>query len=510
MHIFFRHLDLLPTLAPPFHSASSLWLVILGVVAVCSIGEPGIANAEVADTATVQLILCEPTLLRLEGRCLVGATGGWLQLPPNWDPSEGQLSRGVAGFAFAPETFAAQQRQRLVRRWRESYAIRLQAAARETWIQQGGLAEAFEPTLHANQNRWPDIQDGELQLPTDVIAWQSAQGIQLACDWNANWLIEDDEVIERVEIPVAKFLSVPVQVQCELNDRGLLVRFLDIQKLLRSAQRAAPDSPIDRPAISTLPLDQPAWWNAYQNDSVENEYLRRRAFGESAEAILNQVKKNLGPGPLNLSETRQLMLAYDQFDTRKQNLETIIQLANRVLRIVTDKLGKLPGPIDPATPHSDQQHANSSSKKPSLKPHQIQDYAWAVDAAYRKTRAIGYRELPQVMAKHPIVDPQRQHQEFEASFLQLAGLVNREIPDLMNRSEFILTRIRRQRRSGNRKVALELLEVYASESSNPRWYFKKKADMYSELSIGLPERRARAEWFLKENQLPPLDRPLDR
>jgi hypothetical protein len=129
-------------------------------------------------------------------------------------------------------------------------------------------------------------------------------------------------------------------------------------------------------------------------------------------------------------------------------------------------------------------------------PARLQSYAWAVDALYRKFRAVGYMELPDVISRKPIVDRAAHSQLLNATFFQLAGMVD------INDPEFVLARVRRQRRDGHAVASYRHLQIYAAFDKDPDWYFKKARDLWDDMELGLPQRLAHARWFLREIDAP--------
>jgi len=97
------------------------------------------------------------------------------------------------------------------------------------------------------------------------------------------------------------------------------------------------------------------------------------------------------------------------------------------------------------------------------------------DTLYRKGRALGYMELPDVIAKHPIADPELHDRQFEENFSALAKWVD------TTEKKYALLTIRRDRRKGRYGRALKLLNKHISASSPNYWYIKKRRDIYEQL-----------------------------
>lgn len=146
---------------------------------------------------------------------------------------------------------------------------------------------------------------------------------------------------------------------------------------------------------------------------------------------------------------------------RKQHLEKIVVAADRVLADVKRI--------------SDPEHRN----------------AVLADALYRKGRALGYMELPDVEAVKPVKDSAELQRRFEENFLQLEQVVDVTAPD------FILLAIRRQRRRNCRGVALDLVEKYRATHPAPVWHYKKRLDLLTELKDQLNSHQAAAALWLR-------------
>ena len=121
-----------------------------------------------------------------------------------------------------------------------------------------------------------------------------------------------------------------------------------------------------------------------------------------------------------------------------------------------------------------------------------------IDALYRKGRALGYMELPDVVARQPVTDPRALDELFESTFRRLDSMVDTKQP------QYILLRIRRERRRGRRAVGLNLVEVYRTTHPNPVWHFKKRYDLLTELGATLHAQQAGAKlWILAEKPARP-------
>lgn len=116
---------------------------------------------------------------------------------------------------------------------------------------------------------------------------------------------------------------------------------------------------------------------------------------------------------------------------------------------------------------------------------------------YRRGRAIGYLELPDVVAKNPIRDQQWVDTEFERSFQALKRLRDVAQP------KYVLLAVRYHRRRQEFGTALQLVREYSRTHPHPVWRYKKTADLYQELGDELHAHEAAAELWV-HSQMPPM------
>ena len=113
-----------------------------------------------------------------------------------------------------------------------------------------------------------------------------------------------------------------------------------------------------------------------------------------------------------------------------------------------------------------------------------------VDALYRKGRALGYMELPDVVAKHPIADQKAHDKAFEDNFARLAKWVDTSDP------KYSLLHIRKERRQQRYGKALSLLHKRMQEAGAVKLLDKKRHDMYESLEWEHLRQNA-ADWMLR-------------
>ncbi len=155
----------------------------------------------------------------------------------------------------------------------------------------------------------------------------------------------------------------------------------------------------------------------------------------------------------------------DSKEKRLERLELIIQAADELIASFDQE--KLAATLAIRVPQEDkkakQAHDRAEKEKKQL-----------VDALYRKARAIAFRELPEVLAKHPVKDQKEQHRQFEQAYRALEKWVDPASGD------YWLIAVRKSRRSGYFASAIQTLNKNLKDSS-PLLYFKKRRDMFGEL-----------------------------
>jgi len=156
----------------------------------------------------------------------------------------------------------------------------------------------------------------------------------------------------------------------------------------------------------------------------------------------------------------------DHVKYRKQRLPEIVKAADAVLqRIDTEQLARHYG----RNVNSEDSQAVSFRKKMDRRK------AILTDTLYRKGRALGYMELPDVIAKYPIDDPEAHDKAFEANFAELRQWVD------TTKKKWVLLHVRRERRKSRYGTALKLLNKHIPNSEPTYWYIKKRRDIYEKL-----------------------------
>jgi tripeptidyl-peptidase-2 len=98
-----------------------------------------------------------------------------------------------------------------------------------------------------------------------------------------------------------------------------------------------------------------------------------------------------------------------------------------------------------------------------------------IDALYRKGRALGFMELPEVLEEHPIPDRAAHDKAFEQTLALLARWA-----DTTDAAHFRL-HVRRDRRRGHFAKAMQLLNQHSDAAREDKELAEKRRDVYEEL-----------------------------
>ncbi|OYP35830.1 hypothetical protein CGZ80_10560 [Rhodopirellula sp. MGV] len=224
------------------------------------------------------------------------------------------------------------------------------------------------------------------------------------------------------------------------------------------------------------------WLWYYDHDTLDAEIQRLVEAGITPDEVLASMR--LPADRLDdLAARRRYLLALDQPSLRKQSLDLIVEQCDWVVKHCQNRLSAL---RDEGVLHDGEAAVEA-----------VQIYsAWLADALYRRVRAIGYRELPEVLAKNPIADLELQNQAYEDAYHQLSAVVP------INDWRFVLTRVRFERRRGNAAKAYRVLLEHGYQGPAIPWYFKKERDLWSEAGDEALRRIGYSRWFQRQNGLP--------
>jgi tripeptidyl-peptidase-2 len=153
-------------------------------------------------------------------------------------------------------------------------------------------------------------------------------------------------------------------------------------------------------------------------------------------------------------------------DEREERLPEIVAAADAVIAAINrEELARHFGTqIDEDDPEQTKARKERTAERDDL-----------ADALYRKGRALGYMELPEVVEKHPIADAAAHDAAFEENFRELSRWVDTAA------EKYYLLQVRRDRRKGRQGLALELLNRHLATESPNEEHFEKRRDMYGEL-----------------------------
>jgi len=187
--------------------------------------------------------------------------------------------------------------------------------------------------------------------------------------------------------------------------------------------------------------------SAEQNEHAETP---RSSAAPLLQPSPDDQSKSLRDVPAVVGKSYEKLLKLDDATVRKEHLNAVVDAAD----VTLDHIDQWQTPAD----------ANAAARR-ELK----------AEVLYRRARALGYMELPDVVQVHPITDQRWIDDQFEATFQLLEQEVDLTDP------QYILLTIRRERRRGNRGAALDLVDVYRRKHPEPVWYHKKRLDLMAEL-----------------------------
>ncbi|EMI54742.1 hypothetical protein [Rhodopirellula sallentina] len=192
------------------------------------------------------------------------------------------------------------------------------------------------------------------------------------------------------------------------------------------------------------------------------------------EPLLANLKRPEGVAKQEWQRLIALQAGLRQIDTneeRKENLREIIPASQRFVDALSEAL------VPSARPHATPVEQLNTDR----------DWVLAY-ARYRLGRALAYREIPVVRERWPIEDPVAYQRRLYEVYRQLNEQTGGP------RAEFILLEDRMLRRSGEKGLALELLEKHQG-SIDVKWYLKKRRDLLQELGWEPPYREAAKIYF---------------
>jgi tripeptidyl-peptidase-2 len=194
--------------------------------------------------------------------------------------------------------------------------------------------------------------------------------------------------------------------------------------------------------------------------------LKKLSSEETAAQFHVLAGKLLEEYPAHLPVLVAVLHRRDDVKHRKQRLADVVEAADAVLALIdTPKLALHFGTkVNPDDEDAVAMRQQMDTTREIL-----------VDTLYRKGRALGYMELPDVIEKHPVADPKSHDKAFEANFAELRKWV-----DTTDQKYFLL-HVRRESRKGRYGNALKLLNEQIPTSAPNFMYIKKRRDLYEKL-----------------------------
>ncbi|GAB4139011.1 MAG: hypothetical protein Tsb009_07640 [Planctomycetaceae bacterium] len=186
---------------------------------------------------------------------------------------------------------------------------------------------------------------------------------------------------------------------------------------------------------------------------------RTKVFDQLTEELLKSGKQKQ-------RVLRAQLILYDHPSFRKERLEQVVKAADALLATIdTEKLAR----------HFGTRVIPGDSKAARLRKQMEKQRDLLTDTLYRKGRALGYMELPEVLEKNPLKNPKQHDKDFEDNFRELQKWVD------TTDKKYVLLHVRRERRKQRYGLALEFLRKYDSPNSTNYFYHKKHRDIYEKL-----------------------------
>ena len=150
-------------------------------------------------------------------------------------------------------------------------------------------------------------------------------------------------------------------------------------------------------------------------------------------------------------------------DDREERLSAVVAAADAVIATVNRRrlarhFGTRPDP------EQAERNAEREAERSAL-----------IDALYRKGRALGFMELPEVLAEHPIEYKAAHDAAFERTFEQLSRWAD------TTEADYFRLHARRDSRRERFAQALQLLNRHADDFTDDQEFAEKRRDLYEEL-----------------------------
>ena len=261
-----------------------------------------------------------------------------------------------------------------------------------------------------------------------------------------------------------------------------------------STTDAASSASKDNGSTSTPPnFDEPLSDEATKNPKArlanklreaKLEFLNSLSLDDDREAFDRLVEEALKKDEGDLTVLVAKLHKLDDEKKRKDRLAEIVAAADAVLAQLDEAqiAMALTGRSEADDKEAAQARKTAEKKKSLL-----------IDTLYRKGRALGYMELPEVIEKNPIMDQKAHDKAFEANYKALTKWVD------PTGSDYFLLHIRREARKQNFGESLKWLNRYSSGEAPNYWYFEKRRKYYEALGW---KHLAENAWQLRTSHFP--------
>jgi tripeptidyl-peptidase-2 len=196
------------------------------------------------------------------------------------------------------------------------------------------------------------------------------------------------------------------------------------------------------------------------------EFLNSLSIASDRAAFDRMVEDALKKDESDLTVLVAKLRKLDDKKTRKERLSEVVEAADAVLAQLDEAAiaMALVGRLDANDKEAGKARKSAEKKKSLL-----------IDTLYRKGRALGYMELPEVLAKNPIKDKKAHNKAFEDAYKALSKWVD------PTGSDYFLLHIRREARKQHLGESLKWLNKYSGDAAPNYWYLEKRRKIYEAL-----------------------------
>lgn len=214
------------------------------------------------------------------------------------------------------------------------------------------------------------------------------------------------------------------------------------------------------------------------------EFLNSLSIASDREAFDRLVNEALKKDENDLTVLVAKLRKLDDEKTRKERLSEVVEAADAVLAQLDESAIAMALVGRSAADGKEAGKARKSAEKKK---------ALLIDTLYRKGRALGYMELPEVLAKNPIKDKKAHEKAFEDAYKALSKWVD------PTSSDYFLLHIRREARKQHLGESLKWLNKYSSGAAPNYWYLEKRRKIYDALGW---DHLAENAWQLRTSHFP--------